>query len=188
MKKTKAPSLTKKRNQPSSSSSSSQQNDVSPFDPVNHGLQLNKHFIEAESKATQFSTMTKDCLRTMNQVGDQIDKIIEQKPNDPEIKKLSEQMKQIVSTISLLTSKSTELERINHENQTAFELFKSSIYEYLFNTVQNDVELISQFEQHDKVKVEKRDSDEDDVIKKEEDQQTPKKKPIRRALVPPECR
>jgi hypothetical protein len=184
----------KKRAQPSSSSSN--QPEVLPFNPVTHGLHLEEHFTETTYKASQVSTTVKDCLKSVNSVNAQIDEIVERKSTDPEFKKISIHVKQLIMTISLLSTKVAELEKANNENQAAFELFKSSTYEYLLSTVYNDAELIAQFEQPvktEKIKTENpdnedSDNDEDIPEKNISESQAAKKKPIRRGLLPPECR
>jgi hypothetical protein len=146
----------------SSSSSSTQQTTVSLFDPVDHALHLESHLSNTTKSIKQSETTAKDWIQAANTVNKEIDSIIEKRPDDQELKKMRTSLKQLIMTFNLLSSKITELEKVNNENQVAFEVFKSSTFEYLLGTIYNDVELISQFEQpikDENIKLEKQNSD-----------------------------
>lgn len=148
----------------SSSSSSTQQTTVSLFDPVDHALHLESHLSNTTKSIKQSETTAKDWIQAANTVNKEIDSIIEKRPDDQELKKMKTSLKQLIMTFNLLSSKITELERVNNENQAAFEVFRSSTFEYLLGTIYNDVELISQFEQpikDENIKLEKQNSDSD---------------------------
>jgi hypothetical protein len=186
------PRKTVKRTQSSSSSSSSSAA-AEIYDPTQHALHLEEHFVETRSKITQASAVIKDCLTFAKTVESDLEKINEKQQNDPEVKKLFPKVRQLVLTVTMMAEKISELERANTENQTSFEIFKSSTFEYILSTTYNDVELMSQFE-HDikpeKIKTEdglgddyknETDDDEDGLNKS-------KKNLLRRALLPAECR
>jgi hypothetical protein len=174
---------TKKRNQPSSSSSSSSSTTNDVHDPVQHALQLDEHFVESRQQILQSSAAIRECLNVAKSVDLEIESIRDKCQNVPEFQKVVLKVKQLTTTVTALATRYTELEKSHMENQTAFELYRSSIFEYLLSTMKNDTELIAQFEQEsDHIKEEKNDDDVNGVSEK------PKKIPIRRGLVPSECR
>jgi predicted nuclease with TOPRIM domain len=177
----------KKRNQPSSSfsssSSSSSTHDI--HDPIQHALHLDEHIVETKNQVSQSGSAAKECLTFAKSLDNEIEGFKERYQNIPELQKFALKLRQLTATVTSLANKFPELEKSITEIQTSVDLFRSSTFEYLLSTLYNDTELMAQFEKDPEIKKEEGGEGLDDD---DENEEKVKQIPVRRGLLPSECR
>ena len=138
--KTKKNSSKVNSKQSSLSASSSNIIKKEPFDPVDHALHIEKHIAESVNQINTIAIASKDCTKQAAVLNNRLEKLIEKHPDSADIETVARQSRQFTLLLQQLIKDIEIVKDQVYQNQKAFELLESSIFEYTLSQARQDIE------------------------------------------------